>query len=270
MPIPDQDSVRVIYARNPLTSVICQLRFPAILLIDAESPAYFQEKVRAEFPEFHEVYDGTHVSLPDSIANIVPKELRDSLTSRGNKRYEFKTTNLNWSISLTKDFLALEVKQYYRWEEFREYLLLALDALIKIYEPAFFSRIGLRYQNVIDRDSLGLISTPWKDLMSGFILGPLGENTMMSSIVENHGSFSLRLNDEGDLVRVQHGLGSDTDDEDSKEKYFLDNDFFTSVKAPAEVAYVASKTDGFNSLNRRLFRSCIRDTLHDAMCPQTA
>ncbi len=64
------------------------------------------------------MYDGAHVSLPDSIAQIVPAELKDSLTSRGNKRYEFETTDRNWSISLTKDFVALEVKQYCRWEEF--------------------------------------------------------------------------------------------------------------------------------------------------------
>ncbi len=269
MPFPKVDTGRVIYSKNPLTSVICQLRFPPILLIEAETPARFQEQVRSEFPELREVNEGTHLSLPDSIAQIVPSELRESLAGRGNRRYEFKTADDNWSLSLTKDFVALEVKQYYRWEEFRTRLLLALNALIDIYKPAYFNRIGLRYQNVVDRDQLGLSGTPWKNLLSDFILGALANDTMMSNIVENHGAFSLRLNDQDDFVRVQHGLGSDTEDKTSQEKYLLDNDFYTNQKVQAEVQDADRKTDEFNALNRRLFRWCIRTKLHEAMVPHS-
>lgn len=48
------ETPRVIYAKNPLFEVICQLRFPAILKIDSEIPAGFQEKLRASFPLFRE------------------------------------------------------------------------------------------------------------------------------------------------------------------------------------------------------------------------
>ena len=37
---------RCIYRRSPLIEVICQLRFPAILRIDAQAPAQFQEAIR--------------------------------------------------------------------------------------------------------------------------------------------------------------------------------------------------------------------------------
>ena len=40
---------RVIYERNPLDEVICQLRFPAILKID-EPPIAFQEQIRTRYP----------------------------------------------------------------------------------------------------------------------------------------------------------------------------------------------------------------------------
>ena len=36
---------RCIYRRSPLIEVICQLRFPAILRIDAQAPAQFQEAI---------------------------------------------------------------------------------------------------------------------------------------------------------------------------------------------------------------------------------
>ncbi len=270
MPIPEMVSGRVIYANNPLTSVICQLRFPPILLIDTELPAQFQEQLRRDYPELEEVNESTRLSLPDSIAQVVPKELRESLTSRGSRRFEFKSVDNNWSVSLAKDFVALEVKRYKRWEEFRERLLLAVNAFVDVYEPAYFSRIGLRYQNVIDRDNLGLSGTSWKDLLSGFILGALASDSMMLSVIENHGAFSLRLNDFGDFVRVQHGLGSDSEDKTLQEKYLLDNDFYTNERMIAEVQNVASKADEFNALNGRLFRWCIRERLHEAMGPQFA
>ena len=46
------DGRRFIYEKNQLVEVICQLRFPAILSIDSETPAAFQEKVRARYPRY--------------------------------------------------------------------------------------------------------------------------------------------------------------------------------------------------------------------------
>jgi uncharacterized protein (TIGR04255 family) len=43
-----EDSPRVIYGRNPLEQVICQIRFPTILKIDTELPAAFQEQIRSD------------------------------------------------------------------------------------------------------------------------------------------------------------------------------------------------------------------------------
>ncbi len=52
MPFPEVQ--RVIYRKNPLEQVICQFRFPAILRIDTETPADFQERIRNDFPQFAE------------------------------------------------------------------------------------------------------------------------------------------------------------------------------------------------------------------------
>jgi uncharacterized protein (TIGR04255 family) len=43
-------SQRVKHIRNPLMEVICQVRFPKILRIDAEVPVNFQEEIRSEYP----------------------------------------------------------------------------------------------------------------------------------------------------------------------------------------------------------------------------
>ena len=43
---------RVCYKYNQLGEVICQLRFPEILTIEANIPADFQEAIRDEFPRY--------------------------------------------------------------------------------------------------------------------------------------------------------------------------------------------------------------------------
>ena len=52
MPFPEVK--RIIYKKNPLDKVICQLRFPTILKIEKEIPAEFQERIRKEFPNYSE------------------------------------------------------------------------------------------------------------------------------------------------------------------------------------------------------------------------
>ena len=43
---------RCIYGNNQLMEVICQLRFPTILSIDAKEPADFQDAIRDVFPQY--------------------------------------------------------------------------------------------------------------------------------------------------------------------------------------------------------------------------
>lgn len=43
------------YLRSPLVEVICQLRFPTILSINANEPAAFQEAIRRDFPQYRVV-----------------------------------------------------------------------------------------------------------------------------------------------------------------------------------------------------------------------
>ena len=264
------EAERAIYANNPLRSVICQLRYPPILTIDADIPADFQERVRHNFPQFKEESEGAEFSVPEGITNILPKELEELLPVRGNRRYQFMTSDGHCAISLTKDSVALEARDYKRWEEFREFMELMLTALVDVYSPAYFSRVGLRYQNIIDRDVLGLESLAWHELLSSFILGPQAEKRTRSNVEELVGAFALRLNQPQGIVRVQHGLGPYADDATGRKQYLLDNDFYTDVQTPAEVTNVVGKLNKYNTLNRQLFRWCIRDRLHTAMGPTSA
>ena len=256
-------SERVIYRKNPLVQVICQLRFPAILRIDSDLPAEFQERIRGQYPIFREKPTGSG-SIPQEIVQQLPPAIVNSMIGEGNKAYEFATDDDLWIVSLTRDFLALTSNQYVRWEQFKEHLQKPLTGLIEIYMPAFFSRIGLRYQNVIHRSDLGLGDATWAELLNPHIAGELAATDVggLGGTIQDVTRVTLIQLGEYDQVRVQHGLVTDDSGETS---YLIDNDFFTNERT--EVPGGIARLDHFNGENRKLFQWCITKRLHTAMEP---
>ena len=59
---------RMIYAKRQLVEVICPLRFPEILSIDASEPAAFQDRIRREYPQYEKKIE----QLPPQMVNGKP------------------------------------------------------------------------------------------------------------------------------------------------------------------------------------------------------
>lgn len=266
MAFPKTD--RVIYELNPLHLVLCQLRFPSDLKIEMGMTAGFQDIVGSQFPFADDDTDGSELPIPEEMSDKFPDELLQSLSAAINRRFQFKTADRIWTISLTRNFVALETSKYSNWEEFREYLQLMLSALSQSYRVPFFTRIGLRYVNVIDRDTLQLSECDWHELLADFIVGSLVLEKEGCSIPERKETFLVELENSEDVVRVQHGIFTDTAGTSTRDVYILDNDFYTRDGILTEVGSVITKTNKFNLENRRLFRSCIKSRLHDGMGPQ--
>lgn len=257
MPFPDRP--RVIYSLNPLEAVICQLKFPSVLRIDSEPPAAFQDRIRHDYPGFVETRGVDHV-LPAQLVKLLGASLPVQV---GRSSYEFTSEDENWNLSLTRDFLALTCKKYDRWENFKAHLAGAVTALIDVYGPAFFTRVGLRYRDVVRRSKLGLADVDWVELLQPHIAGELTRPEIRAEIRHIAKELVVGLPNDVGLVRILHGLGHVDDDEDV---YLIDSDYFTDQKT--ECHNVHSILDGFNAEARRIFRWVISDRLHDAMEPR--
>jgi uncharacterized protein (TIGR04255 family) len=259
MPFPK--SPRVVYEKNPLQQVICQLKFPPILRIESESPADFQERVRGSYPLFQkrsEILLGPQV--PEDVAKVLVAGLPGGM---GSTRYLFTTEDEVWTASLARDFLALETKKYERWEEFEDRLRAPLDALLAVYAPTFFSRVGLRYVDLIRRSILGLGDSDWSKLLQQHVLGELA-SPLAGDIEHAYRETSIRLDDRGSKVTVRHGLCRVDNAEELC--YFVDSDFFTEKRTETKNGSAVLKE--FNQHAGRLFRWCITERLHEAMRPQ--
>jgi uncharacterized protein (TIGR04255 family) len=261
-PDPLPDFPRVIYEVNPLTEVICQFRFPAILRIAAEPPVAFQERIRAEFPLLKEQSADVGLQIPSGLPSAVADMVKVSLRKR-QVGYDFMTADSKWKVSLTRDFLALSTSGYLRWEGMKEHLQGPLRALLDVYKPAFFGRIGLRYQDVIRRSALKLDpSTRWSELLQPHIVGLLGTG-IYEEVTEVLSQALIKLPHFAGQVRLNYGVV--VADDPNEECFLIDHDFFTEQRTETDdvdriLAY-------FNRQSGRLFRWCIQDRLHEAMRP---
>ena len=250
------DSPRVIYRRNPLVDVTCQFRFPAILRIMTEVPSAFQERIRGFYPDFT-------TSQTQQVAFPVSGVSDTTLRFNQNTIHEFVSEDKNWVVTLTSDYLALTCRKYNTWQEFTSRLHDAFHALLDIYKPAAFVRIGLRYQDLIRRSVVELQDVAWSQLLNIEIAGLLSDELLADQISETVSQTIIALEDEQTKVRLFHGFAQVPGNPEIC--YVIDSDFFTDNRIGVNDGL--STITHFNGYAGKLFRWCITERLHHALVP---
>lgn len=250
MRFPERE--RVIYAANPLDDVVCQINFPRILAIENELPVDFQSSLIAEFPLLETqgaptVKGSLEAGEGDSARALV---------------YEFSSLDKSVTVGLSSGFLGIRAEKYECWELFRRHIEKAINALLKHYKPAVFSRTILRYVNHIKKDELGLEEAKWDTLVRPSLLGALADPDIPEECLENQFSISsFRI--EGGSLQIVSGLLP----EKERTIYLIDSLFTLDESSDADEHKSLRILDQFHEESGRVFRWCIRDPLHAALQP---
>jgi uncharacterized protein (TIGR04255 family) len=246
---------RVLYRNPPLVQVTCQLRFPGILRIEKDAPADFQDRIRHAFPLFERV---------NPFMQGLPSELLRAIGPAANAlTYHFLTEDRKATVELTPQSLGLTVLAYSYWEQFRDQLNIPLAALIEVYQPSFFSRIGLRYQDLIERGKIGLANIPWSRLLRPEILGELADKKFEDHVRGASRTLNVDMPSGAGAVLIRHGFG--TAQGRTEVGYVIDLDFSTEQKKEVtDVQFVLAR---LHEEVGRAFRWCITSELHDALGP---
>jgi len=259
MPFPEEN--RVVYKNNPLDRVICQLRFPAILKIDTDVPAGFQEKIRELYP----LYDVKQVTIQNVFPNSVPGLPQLHLQIGDEKEHKFSTSDGKYEITLTKNFIALTSYSYERWEEFLSHLLHPVQALCEEYKPANFTRVGLRYIDIFKRTAIGFDKEEqWSNLFKSCILGPIADEALAAQVKGMDCTYEIALSENIGIARTNMKLLKELPSEE--ECLSLDSDFFCKNKYSSEE--MIERLNALHDRAFRLMRWCITDKLHKALEPQ--
>ena len=252
---------RCIYKHNQLGEVICQLRFPEILIIGTELPAAFQEAIRDEFPRYSSRKETPAPKLTGTPGQFSLEKQEPTVN------YQFMSEDGVWRVNLTSQFISLACTRYTRWEEFASHLDKPLAAFIRIYKPAYFERVGLRYINFISRKSLDLEQYALRELIAPCYLGPLAEEDV-SEKNSSRCSVDAELGIRGGCrVKIHAGPGmvKRGREQDQEVKFIFDQDLFMPGKVP--VNYSAGALQTLHSQAYSIFRGAITDPLHQAMEP---
>lgn len=249
------DLPRQSYANNQLVDVICQLRFPAILSIDAQEPFQFQELIRDEFPKFF-VRTEKAPPIPSKNPLEPPKD---------RKNYHFLAEDDSWRVNLSYNFVALTCGQYEKWESFAQKLDKLLAIFIHVYHPAYFERVGLRYVNAVSRRSLALEDVNWRELIQPEYLGFLSHESLEERLLtQNVQNLEMAL-DGGCRLKLHSGLGMVQRGRktDSEPKFILDLD--VSMSGNVSVSQIAPALSTLHMHADTIFENALTDRLRQAM-----
>ncbi|NMQ20805.1 TIGR04255 family protein [Candidatus Competibacter phosphatis] len=259
---------RVRYTKNPLVEVVAQVRFPRVLEIDDQLPSDFQRALRQDYPLL-EVQEET---LAVMIGQGPNKMMADDLPRRTTV-YHFIAPDRVWRISLASEFLALTCTNYEKWEDFRPRMMVGLETVAKLYPIIYWTRLGLRYRDLINRENIGLTNVSWRELLAPFLLGatiadPLIEDDSIpeTDVLAAQSYVSFQLED--CVLGLRHGIVRKEQNGDSS-AYQIDADFYLDNQiARFDLDAIKRHLDRFHANAGAVFRGCIQERLHDALDPQ--
>jgi uncharacterized protein (TIGR04255 family) len=237
----DEDLPRLRFERNPLESVVWQMRFPPLLSIDDGAVVgRFQAAIGAEYPLAERGEGGADAPAP----------------------WHFRDPTETWTVALFRDSLALQTVDYLSFEDFRARLERLLAAVEETLAVTHTLRLGLRYVDHIDPPDA---TTPEQfarylneDLI-GVVAGP-----RLSPYVVDALQF-IRLRVSSHEMTVRHGFVGPLTGEPGAPFYLMDTDAYRYESAPYDRSRCLEAVDGFKRNCWSFFRQSIRDELVDYM-----
>jgi len=197
------------YKRNFLRQAVCELRFPTLMELGGDRPpTSFANELRKEYPNLE-------------MANELTLGIGTHSTGTSHSHL-FRSPKLNWTVSLKQSAFSIETTTYTDFAQMKQRILRVVDAASKIIDSDFFTRIGLRYINSVDRGE-----NPADGWINPDLVGPLLSGKF-SGIKDYASKLELASPDGGCLL--QHGirLKAKQVDEAVPPEYFLDIDVFRS------------------------------------------
>lgn len=173
------------YKRNFLRQAVCELRFPTLMeLGDPRPPTSLVKALRKEYP---------HLELANEVSLGIGGN-----SSNNTHTHIFRSAKLTWTVSLKQSALSVETTAYTDYAHMRERILRVVEAASDVIDSDFFTRIGLRYINIIDSDT-----NPVLGWVNPELVGPLLSGNF-KGIHEYAGKLQLMADDGGCLL--QHSI----------------------------------------------------------------
>lgn len=261
-------SERVVYENNPLAEVVCQVRFTRAQTEDKLISLLSKALMELGYPS-RSIEEITEISIQLTAGGQVQKA-QDAPP----RIYHFSSEDQIWKASVSAEFLALTCSKYQSWSEFKPRMLKLSSTVVDLLGPLSVNRIGLRYKDLIERESIGLAGVPWNKLIAPFLMGPLANNGLFDDGPPADADvstyvFQLNINLDDCKLLLQGGLLSSVDG--NRRAFLVDSDFFCDDESATEdLAHISKLDSTLEALHANagaLFSKTILGTLHHALKP---
>ncbi len=144
-------------ADPPIELILAQVRFPTLAeLFSNDGYVQFASQIRHDYPRASPLQE-----VEIEIDRGSPR------SSAPTPVWKFEDLGRKWTVTLTPDFLALELKRYERFSEFRDRFDALWIKLVELYTITHRTRLGLRYIDrfATDKEYRKPLPPDWFDLI---------------------------------------------------------------------------------------------------------
>lgn len=206
------------YPRNFIRQAVCEFRFPTLMWIGGvKPPEKFVHALRKKYPITESANELTVSAGESSVAGHA---------------HIFKASTGPWTVQLKQSAVSLETTRYKGYGEYRSRISDLIDAAQLVIDSDFFTRIGLRYINIIQT------AKPITDWIKPSLVSTFHEQGF-KGISEFAGRLAMNADDGGCLL--QHGLRLKEDEDRNviqTPEYIIDIDAYR-VEVPVKEALSA-------------------------------
>lgn len=247
MKIPQQ--TRRTYANTYLSRVIVQLRFPRVPTIATSGDALYTA-LRADFP-LAEPLDAT-ISLPDGREVAIPRP----------QVHSFLTRDRGIQIDIETSAITFIATQYPGWETMAELVTQTTAKIWEICQPVYVSRVGLRYQDAIEK----LGDNPpgfWRNYLQSDLLAFTANDILVDSVLASE--HAIVLQDDAARINLRWSTRSgSTQGGEPIQRLDLDLDMYQD-DSEFDLPDALGELDRYHDKLIQLFEWLITDTWRDEM-----
>lgn len=238
---PKVDDVRL--RRSPLREVICQVRFPPVLVVARQMPVDLQERLRKEYP---------NLSVERPVQIVADNPLAEAPFDARPPIFRFRSRDEKSMVSLSADFYAVSTEAYTHWAAFAEELHRATRAVRETYDIPYATRIGLRYVNIISGECTGNATQGIYDLLRPELTALLQTEAFHLPLLA---LTQVKVSEGDDQLTFRYGLGEC--EGLSQPSFVLDFDLY----AQGELGFedLLERCDRYHNTIYRAFRWCLSD-----------
>lgn len=264
-------SKRFIYEHNPLVEVLAQVSFDRILDLASDGPKDLQAALSSLGYTQLDIEQSASVQIAFGPGSQLPQATPAALPTI----YHFSTPDGQRKLSISSDFATFSCLVYKEWQVFEAQLMEGLRAFAGQYGFANIKRVGLRYKDLIQRESLGLAGYPWKKLLAPVVAGIFSTDDFSetgdieeAAIEQQASQVVMRL--ETCKLLLQSALLRSTEDE-KLQAFLIDADFFNEFAGmPLDIERISAMFKILHASADDLFGHCIEEPLHGALGPTEA